>query len=186
MEILYIRIALNFIIGNLGSADKIQKHVYCMAKKPVKKSASVPSKSSFSEFDRVFDNLRRDLEKSFSSFPRIDFSSFPKLHETGCDIIDEGNQLRMKMNMPGLKKSEINLNVTDNSIEVTGEHKEEEKKKNYLRKERHSMSYYQTIPLSDKVIPGKVKAKLTDGVLDVTLPKSKPITAQKKKSVNVQ
>ena len=92
------------------------------------------------------------------------FSSFPKLHETGCDVIDDGNQIRMKMNMPGLKKNEINLNVTDNSIEVTGEHKEEEKKKNYLRKERHSMSYYQTIPLSEKVVPGKVKAKLTDGV----------------------
>ena len=157
-----------------------------MAKKPVKKSTSSPSKSSFSEFDRVFDNFRRDLEKSFSSFPRIDFSSFPKLHETGCDVIDEGNQFRMKMNMPGLKKNEINLNVTDNSIEVTGEHKEEEKKKNFLRKERHSMSYYQTIPLSEKVIPGKVKAKLTDGVLDVTLPKNKPTPKPKKRSVNVQ
>ena len=154
-------------------------------KKPVKKLASKPVKSGISEFDRVFDNFRKDLEKSFSSFPRIDFSSFPKLHETGCDVIDEGKQFRMKMNMPGLKKKEINLNVTDNSIEVTGEH-EEEKKKNYLRKERHSMSYYQTIPLSEKVIPGKVKAKLTDGVLDVTLPKSEPTKVQKKKSVNIQ
>lgn len=157
-----------------------------MAKKPVKKVTSTPAKSSFSEFDRVFDNFRNDLEKTFSSFPKIDFSSFPKLHETGCDVIDEGNQFRMKMNMPELKKNEINLNVTDNSIEVTGEHKEEEKKKNYLRKERHSMSYYQTIPLSEKIIPGKVKAKLTDGVLNVTLPKSKPTPALKKRSVNVQ
>jgi len=97
------------------------------SKKPVKKLASAPSKSGFSEFDRIFDNFRKDMEKSFSSFPRIDFPSFPKLHETGCDVIDEGNQIRMKMNMPGLKKNEINLNVTDNSIEVTGEHKEEEK-----------------------------------------------------------
>ena len=151
-----------------------------MAKKPVKKSSSIPAKSSFSEFDRVFENFRNDLEKSFSSFPRIDFSSFPKLAQSGCDVIDEGSQFRMKMNMPGLKKSEIKLNVTDNSIEVTGEHKEEEKKKNYVRKERHSMSYYQTVPLSEKVIPGKVKAKLADGVLDVTLPKSKPTPFPKK------
>ena len=157
-----------------------------MAKKAVKKLASAPSKSSFSEFDRIFDSFRSDLEKSFSSFPKIDFSSFPKLAQSGCDVIDEGNQFRMKMNMPGLKKNEINLNVTDNSIEVTGEHKEEEKKKNYLRKERHSMSYYQTIPLSEKVIPGKVKAKLTDGVLDVTLPKNKPTPIPKKKPVKVQ
>ena len=157
-----------------------------VAKKPVKKLASAPAKSSVSEFDRVFDNFRKELEKTFSSFPRIDFSSFPKLHDTGCDVIDEGKQFRMKMNMPGLKKNEINLNVTDNSIEVTGEHKEEEKKKNFLRKERHSMSYYQTIPLSEKVIPGKIKAKLTDGVLDVILPKSKPTPTQKKKAVKVQ
>ena len=157
-----------------------------MAKKPVKKLASTPARSGLSEFDRIFDNFRKDMEKSFSSFPRIDFSSFPKLHETGCDVIDEGNQIRMKMNMPGLKKNEINLNVTDNSIEVIGEHKEEEKKKNFLRKERHSMSYYQTIPLSEKVVPGKVKAKLTDGVLDVTLPKNKPTPTQKKKTVKVQ
>jgi len=157
-----------------------------MAKKPVKKLASTPRLSGFSEFDRIFDNFKRDMEKSFASFPKVDFPSFPKLSETGCDVIDEGNQLRMKMNMPGLKKNEINLNVTDNSIEVTGEHKEEEKKKNFLRKERHSMSYYQTIPLSDKVVPGKVKAKLTDGVLDVTLPKSKPTPVPKKKSVKVQ
>jgi HSP20 family protein len=48
------------------------------------------------------------------------------------------------------------------------------------------VSYYQTIPLSEKIIPGKVKAKLTDGVLDITLPKTKPTPAPKKRSVNVQ
>jgi len=40
--------------------------------------------------------------------------------------------------------------------------------------------------LSEKVIPGKVKAKLTNGVLDVILPKSEPTKVQKKKSVNIQ
>jgi len=157
-----------------------------MAKKSVKKSTSLPSMSRFSEFDRVFDNFRKDIENSFHSFPQMNFPSFPKMPETGCDVIDEGKQLRMKMNVPGLKKNEINLNVTDNSIEVSGEHKEEEKKKNYLRKERHSMSYYQTIPLSEKVVPGKVKAKLSDGILEVTLPKRIPTPIPKKKPVKIQ
>ena len=95
-----------------------------MVKKQVKKLGSTSARSNLLEFDRVFENFRNDLEKSFSSFPRIDFSSFPKLAQSGCDVIDEGNQFRMKMNMPGLKKNEIKLNVTDNSIEVIGEHKE--------------------------------------------------------------
>ncbi len=172
--------------NNWHLLDKSFNTILTMAKKPVKKSTSFPTLSSFSEFDKAFDNFKKDLEKSFASFPRMDFPSFPKLPETGCDVIDEGKQFRMKMNVPGLKKNEINLNVTDNSIEVTGEHKEEEKKKNFLRKERHSMSYYQTIPFSEKIVPGKVKAKVTDGVLDVTLPKAKPTPTPKKRSVKVQ
>ena len=154
--------------------------------KPSKKTTSLSSLSNFSDFDKAFDNFKKDLERSFASFPKMEFPSFPKMLESGCDVIDEGNQFRMKMNVPGLKKNEIKLDVTDNSIEVTGEHKEEEKKKNYLRKERHSMSYYQTIPFSEKIVPGKVKAKVADGVLDVTLPKAKPTPIPKKRSVKVQ
>ncbi|HEY4680401.1 MAG TPA: Hsp20 family protein, partial [Nitrosarchaeum sp.] len=48
------------------------------------------------------------------------------------------------------------------------------------------VSYYRSLPLSEKIIAGKVMAKLTDGVLDVTLPKSKPTEIQKKKSISVQ
>jgi len=154
-------------------------------KKLAKKSSAVtPSlTSSWFDIDKSIDNLRKDMEKAFSSFPSI---SMPTMPHTSCDVIDEGKQFRIKMNAPGIKKNELKLNVTDSSIEVTGEHKEEEKKKNFLRKERHSISYYQTIPLSEKIIPDKVKAKLTDGVLDVTLPKSKPTPTPKKKSVNIQ
>ena len=50
-----------------------------MVQKPTKKSSSMfPSVSNFSELDRVFDNFRREFEKSLYSFPRIEFSSFPK------------------------------------------------------------------------------------------------------------
>ena len=144
-----------------------------------------PWHSSWEEMDKAFSNFRRDLEKSFSSFPSI---SMPKMPETSCDVIDEGNQFRIKMNVPGVQKKDIKLNVTDNSIEVSAEHKEEseDKKKNYLRKERSQVSYFRTLPLSEKVVSAQTKAKLTDGVLDIILPKSKPTKVQTKKSVSVQ
>ncbi|MDH5657753.1 MAG: Hsp20/alpha crystallin family protein [Nitrosopumilus sp.] len=141
------------------------------------------SMSNWFDIDRSIDNLRKEMEKAFSSFPTV---SMPTISHTSCDIIDEGNQFRIKMDTPGIKKNELKINVTDNSVEVTGEHQEEEKKKNYLRKERHNISYYQTIPLSEKIIPDQVKAKLTDGVLDIILPKIKPTPTPKKRSVNVQ
>ena len=156
-------------------------------KKPAKKSTSVSPfrSSSWFDIDKSIENLRNEMEKAFSSFPTV---SMPQMPKTSCDVIDEGKQFRVKVDMPGIKKNEIKLDVTDNSIEISGEHKEEseEKKKNYLKKERSQVSYFRTLPLSESVVASKVKAKLSDGVLDVTLPKAKPTKVQKKKSVSVQ
>jgi len=157
------------------------------SKNPPKKSTGITPflTSSWIDIDRSIENLRKDMEKAFSSFPSI---SMPKMPEASCDVIDEGNQFRVKMNVPGIQKKDIKLNVTDNFLEVSAEHKEEteEKRKNYLKKERSNVSYYRTLPMSEDVVSGKVKAKLTDGVLDITLPKTKPTKTQKKKSVSVQ
>ncbi|MFQ5440015.1 MAG: Hsp20/alpha crystallin family protein [Nitrosopumilaceae archaeon] len=158
-------------------------------KKTTKQTTGVtPFSASWGEFDKVFDNFRRDLEKSFTSFPSFSMPSFPKLTETSCDVIDEGNHFLVRVDIPGVKKNDIKLNVTENAVEISAENtqEKEEKKKNYLRKERKEVSHYRTIPLSEKVISGKVKAKLTDGVLAITLPKLKPGPVSKKKAVTVQ
>lgn len=148
---------------------------------------------SWDQMEHSIENFRRDMEKSFGSFPSfrmpsISMPSMPKFPETYCDIIDEGKELRVKVDMPGIKKNEIDLNVTENSIEISAGHKEssEEKKKNFLRKERSEISFYRTLPLPEKVHPGKAKAKLTDGVLDVILPKITPTAKPKKQSIHVQ
>ena len=157
-----------------------------VTKKPSKKNVMSPLKtSSWIDLDRSFDNFRKEMEKAFSSFPDISMSKIPN---TSCDIIDEGKQFRVKMDVPGIKKKEVKLNVTENSLEVSAEHKEEseEKKKNYLKKERSNISYFRTLPMSEKILASKVTAKLSDGVLNVILPKSKPTRVQKKKSVSVQ
>ncbi len=160
--------------------------------KPKKASKKTPGLipswgASWTEMDKAFENFRRDLEKSFTSFPSITMPSFPKMPETSCDVIDEGKQLLIKADIPGVKKNEIDLNVTDNSVEISAEHKaeKEEKKKNYLRKERSHVSYYRTVPLPEKVKSNLAKAKLQDGVLTVTIPKAKPTPKPKKKSIRV-
>lgn len=159
-----------------------------MAKsKPQKESTGImPSwTSSWMDMDKTMKNFRRDMENAFSSFQ---FPTMANMPQTSCDVIDEGTQFRVKMDVPGVKKNEIKLEVTDNSLVVSAEHKEEseEKKKNYLSKERSQVSYYRTLPLSENVVSGKVQAKLSDGVLEITLPKSKPTSVSKKKSIQVQ
>jgi HSP20 family protein len=159
-----------------------------MAKsKPPKKSTGITPfwTSSWMDIDKSIENLRSDMEKAFSS---VHVPKMPHMHHSSCDVIDEGNQFRVKMDVPGVKKNEIKLEVADNSLEISAEHKEEseEKKKNYLRRERSHVSHYRTLPLSENVVSGKVKAKLVDGILDITLPKSKPTSVSKKKSISIQ
>jgi HSP20 family protein len=170
-----------------------------MAKKP-KKSTKIQThglepywSSGWQDMDRMFDNFRKDLERSFTSFPSFRYPSMPmpampKMMPSTCDVIDEGDSIRVKMDVPGVKKNEIDLNVTDNSIEISAKHKEEaeEKKKNFLRRERSEISYYRALPLSEKVKSDQAKAKLTDGVLDVTIPKITPTAKPTKRSIRVQ
>lgn len=144
--------------------------------------------SSWPELDRVFDNFKRDFEHSFASIPSFHIPSTPKLSQMSCDIIDDGDKLRVKVDVPGVKKDEIKLNIAENSIEISAEHKEEEeeKKKNFIRKERSHISYYRVLPLPERVDSNKALAKLTDGVLNITLPKANPTPKQTKRTISVQ
>ena len=138
------------------------------------------------DVDKAFDNFRKEFQNAMTSFPRMPpgVTTIP----TTCDVIDEGSRFVIKVDLPGIKKNDIDLNITDNSVEISAAHKEEEseKKKNYLWKERSAVSYYRVLPLPEKVISGKAKAKLTDSTLNITIPKATPTQKPKKKSVKVQ
>ncbi len=127
---------INIILLNHNGA----KIILAKAKKPIKKSKAPESTafpsglswhSSWDNLDRAIQNFRKDMEHVFErpfsfqpSFPMsTSFPEFPKMPETTCDVVDEGNQLRVKMNVPGVKKNEISLNVTDNSLEISAKHR---------------------------------------------------------------
>lgn len=153
--------------------------------KPKQKSTELASwPFQWSNLDNVFDNFKREFERSLASFP----ATMPKMSSMTCDVADQGNRYEIKVDMPGVKKDEINLNVFDNSLEISAQHKEEgeEKKKNYIRRERSQMSYYRTIPLPEKVLSDKAQAKLADGILSVTIPKSVPAQKSKNSAIKVQ
>ena len=52
------------------------------------------------DIDKSIENLRKDMEKAFSSFPSVKMASMPQLSQTSCDVIDEGNQFRVKLDVP--------------------------------------------------------------------------------------
>jgi len=140
-------------------------------------------RSGFGELDKVFDNFKRDFEHAFAAKPLHLFDV-----TTACDLVDEGDKFVVTADMPRIKKEEINLNVGDDYIDISAEHKEseEEKKKKYVRKEHSEISIHRRMSLPERVKPSDVKAKLTNGILTVEIPKEKPTPQPKATKINIE
>ena len=144
-------------------------------------------RQNWADLDRVFDNFRREFERTMSSFPALNLPSM-SMTSISCDVLDEGDRYVIHAEMPGVEKKDVKLNGSDNSIEISAEHREEseEKKKDFLRKERKAVSYYRRLPLPEKVDSSKATAKLNSGILTVDIPKVTPTPKSKSKDIPVQ
>ncbi|NLW89481.1 MAG: Hsp20/alpha crystallin family protein [Clostridiaceae bacterium] len=88
------------------------------------------------------------------------------------DVEDRGNEYSVEAELPGVEKKDITIQMEEKrlTISVKKSDEVEEKKKNYIHKERRYCSMSRNIFLADASSEG-IKAKLTDGVLSVTVPK---------------
>lgn len=89
------------------------------------------------------------------------------------DVVDEKDQIRVKADLPGLKKEEIGVSVDNGILTIKGEKKEEKetKEKEYIRSERYYGAFHRSFTLPVGVDAQKVNAGYKDGVLEITLPK---------------
>ena len=82
----------------------------------------------------------------------------------------------MRADLPGLKKDDVKVELTDEALTLSGERKEEkeEKREGYYRSERTYGSFYRYIPLPRGTKTDTAKAEFHDGVLEVKMqvPKS--------------
>jgi HSP20 family protein len=88
------------------------------------------------------------------------------------DVFEKGNHLVTRIDLPGMKKEDVKVEVTDSQLTISGERKSEaeEKKQDFYRCEREYGSFYRTVPLPEGVKVEDVKASFSDGVLEVSVP----------------
>src|SRR5206468_2270511 len=91
------------------------------------------------------------------------------------EVSDTPEAVIVKAQVPGVPKDKLQLTITEDALTLKGEMQEEEKKedKDYYRREFHYGAFARTIPLPVPVQAEKATAALKDGLLEVTLPKSK-------------
>ncbi len=141
------------------------------------------------DFDRMLDRITRDFE-DFFGMPKQsgELGMIPwRSGMPSVDIEDQGGKdFVLTVDLPGFQKEEINVEVTNDYVNIQARKQEakeaEDKKKNYIRKERSSEAYYRRVTLPQEVNSNLAQASLTDGILQITLPKKEPL---EKKSLTI-
>ncbi|MFH1448749.1 MAG: Hsp20/alpha crystallin family protein [Candidatus Micrarchaeota archaeon] len=152
-------------------------------------------KRMYGEMDSVFDDF----------FPGLGFFAMPQLHtplppgskgrlsaegkpgnlfRANADMYETDDEIVAKFDMPGVNKSDMQVEVTENALVVKVEKKSEheEKKKDSYFMERSYSGYYRSLPLPPYTKSEDVKAYYKDGVLTVKIPKEE----EKKKAKKIE
>ncbi len=90
------------------------------------------------------------------------------------DLVETDKEVVATAEMPGLEKGDININLTEDKLEISAETKreEEKKEKGYIYKERRTGSYHRAISLPSSVDPDNAKATYNNGILEIKMPKT--------------
>lgn len=100
------------------------------------------------------------------------------------DMSETETEYKVLLDLPGIEKKDINVNIKDHRLVISGERKKEEKeeKRDFMRKERYFGSFYRSFTLPEPIKEDAIKAQFKDGVLEVTVPKNEE---KKSKSIKV-
>ena len=163
-----------------------------MSAEKVKKTELMPlrpSSSWLSPFERMEDMMEDFFGRSFG---RPNWPGMPRISEgietsPSVDIYEKGDDIIVKSDMPGMTKEDIEVNLTDDTITLSGERRKEEKieEKNCYRLERSYGSFKRTFSLPSEVQSDKAKASFKDGVLEVKIPRSE-LAKQKEKKIKIE
>ena len=144
-----------------------------------KETTLIPKRAEQNPF-ALMREMRKEFDRFFNepAWPAFGWPTFrfgrtaEAAWNPGIDVFERDNRLVTKIDLPGLKKEDIKVEVTDGHLAISGERKkeEEEKGEQFYRCEREYGSFYRAVPLPDGVKLEDVKATFADGVLEVSVP----------------
>lgn len=132
-------------------------------------------------FDRFMDgpfNLVKEFDKDFgrlfeSLYSQRGVKNFGAL----CDIEEKENSFVVTLDVPGVLKKDIAIEVQDGRLTVSGERREENEGATY--RERAFGKFSRTLHLGNGINQDGIDAKYDNGVLTITVPKSQEKIAKK-------
>lgn len=102
-----------------------------------------------------------------------------------CDIYEKDDKYFIEVDLPGVKKENINISYSKGYLNIKTTQKDEvqEENKTYIRRERNYKKLERSFYVGD-VEETKIKATYKDGILNVTIPKQKDNNTNKRISID--
>ena len=148
-----------------------------------------PFSRNFEDMERFFNSFYprgwlRPWRGEFPEWP--DMAAFGEGRVPRMDVVDQEATLLVRAELPGVKKEDVEVSLSDNLLTVSTQTRQEtskEEKGKYQRREIHQGSFSRSISLPVNVDAGRATAKFKDGVLELSFPK---IEAAKRRSIKIE
>jgi HSP20 family protein len=141
-------------------------------------------------FEDMLDDFRTELSIPWWSSNIWDrpWKMIPLMRrEAYIDLIDNGDEFQVLVEVPGIPKDNINLTVTNNSIEISTKTKvEKDDEKGFIVKERRYTEIYRKQSFPEEVVPEEAEASVKNGVLEIIIPKKTPTPVMRKHTLEIK
>ena len=136
-----------------------------------------------SGFGREVDQLQDSIQRMFDNPFSLAAARFPRIEALGWvppfEITETDKALMMTVELPGLDKNDVKIDISDNVLTLRGEkkseHTEKDEKKEFFLEERSYGVFERSFTLPPTVNVEKVTAQFEKGVLKIMLPKSEVV-----------
>lgn len=163
--------------------------------KKVKTTELAPKTPETENPFRMMRRFTKDMERLFEGFRGFGFPNFfsREFAPFGLDfdkaewapqieVVQSNGQFKVRADLPGLTKDDVNIEITDGLLTISGERKEEkeEEREGFYRSERTYGSFYRGIPLPEGATTENATATFNNGVLEITISAPKVETQARK------
>jgi len=133
-------------------------------------------------------SLQGEIDRLFEDFmggwgPWLDTDNAEGFAMPKLDVAESDKAVHVSAELPGISEKDMSIEIADGVLTITGTHEEksDEKDKQYHRVERSRRTYRRSLSLPPGIDEDNVDAKLKNGVLEVTLPKTAEAEAKSRK-----
>jgi HSP20 family protein len=126
---------------------------------------------------REVETLQKEMNRLFNTFSPATFDNGEReglTHVPAAEMTEADDAIHLKLEVPGLEAKDINIEVTADSVSISGERKSETKTEEggVTRTEFRYGRFHRVIPLPVRIENTNVTAQYQNGILNLTLPKA--------------